>query len=320
MSLSFLVKLDAMPSVLSGIFSVFKRIRRNATLVDDLLFNGQSSTHLSYLQNKPASPKKEGIGRVVLVGAGPGDPDLLTIKAVKALAQADVVLFDWLVSKDILDLIPKHTKIEFVGKRAGRHSVPQAKICDRMVELALAGNRVVRLKGGDPAIFARTAEETDALKTNNISFSIVPGITAASGASAASGIPLTHRNCADSLRFVTATMKSAEQQPRWDNLVQSLSHQTLVFYMGLGRLNMISEQLIAHGASSDTPIALIDNATSPEQIVVEGSLSNICEQAGRAALAGPAVIIVGEVVSKRANVTQFNILGQQGLSRSVSKC
>lgn len=301
MSILFFARLNASSSIIKSFNNTFRRmtsklsqLKRATKIYDVLLDTGK---------DKAQAPSKQGY--VILVGAGPGDPELLTIKGLKALGRADVVLFDWLVSKDVLALIPKTTKIEFVGKRAGKHSVAQGEICTRMVELAQQGKCVVRLKGGDPAVFARTAEETDALAEHNIPCTIIPGITAASGASAASGIPLTHRECANSLRFVTATMKSAQEQPHWQNLAQSLSYQTLVFYMGLGRLNMITEQLIANGAAKDTPIALIDNATNPDQIVLQGCLFSIHDKVKKASLAGPALIIVGEVVNKRAKVVDF---------------
>lgn len=254
-------------------------------------------------------------GSAILVGAGPGDPELLTLKALKAFEYADVVLFDSLVSEEILKLIPRHTPIEYVGKRAGKHSIAQDKICDRMVELALEGKCVVRLKGGDPAIFARTAEETDALTANNIPFSIIPGITAASGASACSGIPLTHRDCAQSVRFVTATMKDAKQQPQWANLADVLSYQTLVFYMGLSRLNMICTELVQHGADKNTSIALVENASCTNQHVIAGTLDTIGAKMNSENLQGPTLIIVGDVVQKRSQISDLNVLLAAKLGR-----
>ncbi|MFC4700110.1 uroporphyrinogen-III C-methyltransferase [Glaciecola siphonariae] len=267
-------------------------------------FDAKSFARFTTLrENTAPCERKANKGKVLLVGAGPGDPDLLTLKACKALAQADYVLFDWLVSKDILALIPKTSKIECVGKRAGRHSMTQSQICHRMVELALSGKRVVRLKGGDPAIFARTAEETDALMTHNIPFSIIPGISAASGASAYSGIPLTHRDCAQSVRFVTATMRTKTEQPHWQSLAKAINTQTLVFYMGLGRLEMIASELISAGVCCNMPVALIDKATSAQQQICVGTLENIVHKCNQAELDGPTLIVVGRVVDKRADVT-----------------
>ncbi|WP_371194787.1 uroporphyrinogen-III C-methyltransferase [Glaciecola sp. SC05] len=290
-------KHQTLHSFISAVLNTFRRLLSDAGK-PGLAPNVFAGTTKNAFPSERSSSK----GHVVLLGAGPGDPDLLTVKAVKTLAKADVVLFDWLVSKEVLALIGHTATVEFVGKRAGHHSVAQAHICERMVAYALAGKYVVRLKGGDPAIFARTAEETEALELNNIPFSIIPGITAASGASAYSGIPLTHRDCAQSVRFVTATMKQAKQQPHWQQLAMSVTYQTLVFYMGLGRLELICEQLIAHGVSKHMPIALVDNATTAQQIVICGTLTNIVKQALDAKLQGPSVIIVGHVVSKRASI------------------
>ena len=244
-------------------------------------------------------------GHVHLIGAGPGDAELLTLKAHRLIQQADVVMYDWLVNPDIIKMIPSHVERIFVGKKCGRHSMQQADICQLLVEVALTGKNVVRLKGGDPAIFARAAEECDILAKHHIDFAIVPGITAASGASAYAGIPLTHRDCAQSVRFITAHLKSATDEPNWQALVAgaSASHgETLVFYMGLKRIETIMQRLETHGLAVNTPVAVVDQASTPQQQVCIGTLENIAKRVTERNFQGPAVTIVGEVVNKRHRV------------------
>ncbi|MFT5839987.1 MAG: uroporphyrin-III C-methyltransferase [Flavobacteriales bacterium] len=260
--------------------------------------------------------KRADKGHVYLIGAGPGDAELLTLKAHRLIQQADVVMYDWLVNPDIIKMIPPHVERVFVGKKCGRHSMQQADICQLMVEVALTGKNIVRLKGGDPAIFARAAEECDVLAKHHIDFAIVPGITAASGASAYAGIPLTHRDCAQSVRFITAhlksvksatgELKSATDEPNWQALVtgasasSSYSHgETLVFYMGLKRIDTIMQRLETHGLSANTPVAVIDQASTAQQQVCIGTLDNIAKRVTERNFQGPAVTIVGEVVNKR---------------------
>lgn len=244
-------------------------------------------------------------GHVYLIGAGPGDAELLTLKAHRLIQQADVVMYDWLVNPDIIKMIPRHVERVFVGKKCGRHSMQQADICQLMVEVALTGKNIVRLKGGDPAIFARAAEECDVLAKHQIDFAIVPGITAASGASAYAGIPLTHRDCAQSVRFITAHLKSATDEPNWQALVAgaSASHgETLVFYMGLKRIETIMQRLETHGLAANTPVAVVDQASTAQQQVCIGTLGNIAKLVTERNFQGPAVTIVGEVVNKRHQV------------------
>ncbi len=242
-------------------------------------------------------------GEVFIVGAGPGDAELLTLKAHRLLQTADVVLFDWLVSQSVLDCIPRHISKEFVGKRCGKHSMPQTMICQRLVELGLEGKRVVRLKGGDPAIFARTSEETMALHSAGIKFAIVPGITAASGASAYTGIPLTDRRFAQSVKFMTAQFQNPEKQADWTAIANSAKHETTVIYMGLKRLQQLSEKLIDEGIDSGLPVAVIENACCPEQQVVTGTITTIYQRVLDAVVAGPALVIIGEVVTARQAVS-----------------
>jgi uroporphyrin-III C-methyltransferase len=241
-------------------------------------------------------------GQVFLIGAGPGDAELLTLKAHRLIQQADVVMYDWLVNTDILDMIPVTTEKVFVGKKAGHHSMQQDDICQLMVDVANQGKSIVRLKGGDPAIFARAGEECDILAKHQIDFAIVPGITAASGASAYAGIPLTHRDCAQSVRFITAHLKCDTQQPDWASFVpkeENKAGETLVFYMGLKRLQSIMQNLVAHGLSEKMPVAVIDQATSRQQQVCIGNVLNIAQRVDNIKFNGPAVIIVGDVVNKR---------------------
>lgn len=270
--------------------------------------------------------KRTDKGHVYLIGAGPGDAELLTLKAHRLIQQADVVMYDWLVNPDIIKMIPHHVERVFVGKKCGRHSMQQADICQLMVEVALTGKNIVRLKGGDPAIFARAAEECDVLAKHHIDFAIVPGITAASGASAYAGIPLTHRDCAQSVRFITAhlksvksatgQLKSATDEPNWQALVtgasasSSYSHgETLVFYMGLKRIDTIMQRLETHGLSANTPVAVIDQASTAQQQVCIGTLDNIAKRVTERNFQGPAVTIVGEVVNKR-HAVNLSLLSQ----------
>lgn len=239
------------------------------------------------------------VGSVAIVGAGPGDADLLTIKAYKALQNADIVLFDWLVDESVLRVIPAHIEKEFVGKRAGKHSMQQADICKRILLHAMAGKKVVRLKGGDPAIFARTVEETQILSEYNVPFCIIPGVTSASGASAYTGIPLTHRDCASSVRFITASLQNPSSEPNWVELVGSSKNQTLVFYMGLKKLDLICSRLINSGLATACPIAVVDNACTPIQRTEVGTVVTITQQVNRAKFMGPAMIVIGKVVDHR---------------------
>lgn len=246
--------------------------------------------------------KKVRSGEVFIVGAGPGDAELLTLKAYRLLQTADVVLFDWLVDQSVLDCIPRHITKEFVGKRCGRHSMPQDLICQRLVELGLEGKRVVRLKGGDPAIFARTSEETTALHNAGIKFAIVPGITAASGASAYTGIPLTDRRFAQSVKFMTAQFQNPEKQADWAAIAYSAKHETTVIYMGLKRLQQLAEKLISEGIDSAMPVAVIENACCSQQRVVTGTINDIFKRVADAAVTGPALVVIGHVVSARQPV------------------
>lgn len=236
-------------------------------------------------------------GEVFLVGAGPGDPDLLTVKAARLLEQADVVLHDRLVSQPIMDLINKGAEVIHVGKARSNHSVPQDQINQMLVDYAREGKLVVRLKGGDPFIFGRGGEEIETLAEQGVTFQVVPGITAASGCSAYAGIPLTHRDYAQSVRFITGHLKNDTTDLPWQDFVQN--NQTLVFYMGLVGLPVIARELVAHGMKPDMPVALVAKGTMPEQQVVTGTLNSIVERVEAAQVRAPTIIIVGEIVALR---------------------
>ncbi|MEN0585442.1 MULTISPECIES: siroheme synthase CysG [unclassified Kosakonia] len=239
-------------------------------------------------------------GEVVLVGAGPGDAGLLTLKGLQQIQQADVVVYDRLVSDEIMNLVRRDADRVFVGKRAGYHCVPQEEINQILLREAQSGKRVVRLKGGDPFIFGRGGEELETLCHAGIPFSVVPGITAASGCSAYSGIPLTHRDYAQSVRLVTGHLKTGGELD-WANL--AAEKQTLVFYMGLNQAATIQAQLIEHGMQTDMPVALVENGTSVQQKVVSGDLTQLGELAQQ--VQSPALIIVGRVVGLRDKLKWF---------------
>lgn len=236
-------------------------------------------------------------GEVYLVGAGPGDPELLTLKALRLMQQADVVIYDRLVSTPILELCRRDAEKVYVGKARSNHSVPQEGINALLVKYAQAGKRVCRLKGGDPFIFGRGGEEIQELFAAGIPFQVVPGITAASGCSAYAGIPLTHRDYAQSVRFLTGHLKEGSPELPWSELVYE--NQTLVLYMGLVGLEHICQQLIAHGQRPDMPVALVSKGTTPEQKVVVGTLSNIASKIAEYQIHAPTLTIIGEVVSLR---------------------
>ncbi|MFQ2301236.1 siroheme synthase CysG [Aeromonas dhakensis] len=240
-------------------------------------------------------------GEVVLVGAGPGDPGLLTLHALRQMQQADVVVYDRLVSDEVMALVRRDAKRIFVGKQAGNHCVPQEGINQLLLEEAKKGQRVVRLKGGDPFIFGRGGEELETLVGTGIGFQVVPGITAASGCAAYAGIPLTHRDHAQSVRFVTAHGKGGAQDLDWPLLAKD--RQTLVFYMGLSSCATIREQLLAHGKGGDTPVALIERGTQPSQRVIRGTLDQLPELA--VGVESPALIMVGSVVTLADSLAWF---------------
>ncbi len=265
----------------------------------DLVFSGQEDEAKTEFEAQLAQGVNEAsaVGEVYLVGAGPGDPDLLTFKALRLIRQADVVLYDRLVSDPIMALVRQDAEKINVGKERANHTLPQESINELLVKLAKQGKRVLRLKGGDPFIFGRGGEEIDTLAENKVPFQVVPGITAASGCAAYSGIPLTHRDYSQSVRFITGHLKDNTCDLAWQEFVHD--KQTLVFYMGLNGLPVICEQLIAHGMAATKPVALISKGTTREQRVIVGDLSSITEQANAANIKAPTLIIIGDVVSLR---------------------
>jgi uroporphyrin-III C-methyltransferase/precorrin-2 dehydrogenase/sirohydrochlorin ferrochelatase len=242
-------------------------------------------------------------GTVYLVGAGPGDPELLTLRADRLLRQADVVVYDHLVSADVLGMVGVQAERIYVGKQESQHSLPQQDINRLLVRLAKQGKNVVRLKGGDPFIFGRGGEEAEELVAAGVRFEIVPGVTAASGVSAYAGIPLTHRDYAQSCKFTTGHLKDGSVQLDWAHLVQP--NQTVVIYMGLGALPEISRQLIAHGQAPTMPTAVIENGSTVRQRVLVATLADIADQVRAQGFKSPSLIIVGEVVRLREKLQWF---------------
>ena len=256
------------------------------------------------LKDKLDTTEEFKTGEVYLIGGGPGDPDLLTFKAIRLMQQADIVLYDRLVSKPVLNLVRRDATRIYVGKTAGDHPVTQENINQKMVDYALEGNRVVRLKGGDPFIFGRGGEELETLAEQGIPFQVVPGITAASGCASYAGIPLTHRDHAQSVRFIAGHHRSGKLDLNWKELAQP--NQTLVFYMGLNGLETICEQLKAHGLDANMPVALIEKGTSDKQRVFTGDLDTLPSIVRKAEAKAPTLIIVGTVVSLHDKLAWFN--------------
>lgn len=246
-----------------------------------------------------SSPKR---GFVSLVGAGPGDPDLLTLKGYRVIQQAEVIVYDRLVSKEILALANPQAEMVYVGKKLDFHCVPQDQINQILVEKALAGKRVVRLKGGDSFIFGRGGEELEELAAYGIHFEVVPGITAAAGATAYAGIPLTHRDHAQSVQFITGHVQKDGREIEWQSLAQS--NNTLVFYMGLKQSQRITTKLIENGLDEQISCAIIENGTRSEQRVFTGPLKDLPKLAEGAV--SPALIVVGSVTSLHDKLKWFN--------------
>ena len=271
----------------------------------ELVFNGQDAQADKLLsdaiQQDDASLTQ---GEVYLVGGGPGDPELLTLRALRLMQQADVVLYDRLVSDGVMELVRRDAERIYVGKRRSEHIMEQENINQLLVDLAQQGKRVLRLKGGDPFIFGRGGEEIELLAQHHIPFQVVPGITAASGCAAYAGIPLTHRDYAQSVRFVTGHLKDDSTNLHWPEL--AVPGQTLVFYMGLVGLADICSALIAHGRAPETPVALIEKGTTRDQRVLIADLSSIAETVAQNDVHGPTLLIIGEVVKLHASLRWFS--------------
>jgi uroporphyrin-III C-methyltransferase/precorrin-2 dehydrogenase/sirohydrochlorin ferrochelatase len=275
--------------------------------------HGAESLAQQLLARTATSPRQPG--EVTLVGAGPGDPELLTLKALRALQDADVILHDRLVPRAVLDMARRDAALICVGKTAGGGGSAQAEINALLIEHAQQGKRVIRLKGGDPFIFGRGGEELEALHQAQIRFSVIPGITAAAGCAAYAGIPLTHRDHAHSVTFITGHEDGDGREPDWAALARPGG--TAVFYMGLARLQHIAAKLLQHGAAVALPAALIAQGTLENQRIVTGTLGTITEAAGRARLQSPTLLVVGEVVSLHDSLAWFNAGAQLDVSQSA---
>ena len=240
------------------------------------------------------TPTDKNLGCVYLVGAGPGDPELLTVKAARLITDADVLVYDHLVSDAVMALVNPVAEKIYAGKQRGNHALPQEQLNDLLVKLAGQGKRVVRLKGGDPYIFGRGGEEVQTLRARGIRFEVVPGITAATGVAAYAGIPLTHRDYAQACIFVTGHLKDGSMNLDWPGLARR--RQTVVIYMGLNGLPQLCEQLIIHGLPETWPVAIVQHGSLPTQRTVAGTLATLPALASAAKLRAPTLIIVGEVV------------------------
>ncbi len=273
--------------------------------VAELLYAGQDKNALGLLEKQleQDSPIIDSTGEVYLVGGGPGDPDLLTFRALRLMQQADVVLYDRLVAPAIVDLVRKDAERIYVGKERDRHALPQEEINQLLVDLANQGKRVLRLKGGDPFIFGRGGEEIDLLSESNIPFQIVPGITSASGCASYAGIPLTHRDYAQSCVFITGHLKDGTTNLNWPALAQP--QQTLAVYMGTHGLDILSRELIKHGLAGTTPAAIVQQGTTREQRVFITTLKELPTIPEKHEVKPPSMIIIGGVVSLHEKLAWF---------------
>jgi uroporphyrin-III C-methyltransferase/precorrin-2 dehydrogenase/sirohydrochlorin ferrochelatase len=272
--------------------------------VAELIFSGKEQEAEQQLEQTLLKQKENtNLGEVYLVGAGPGAPDLLTFRALRLMQQADVVVYDRLVSPEILDLARRDAEKIYVGKQRQHHALPQESINALLADLAKAGKRVVRLKGGDPFIFGRGGEEIETLMEQGINFQVVPGITAASGCATYSGIPLTHRDHAQSCTFVTGHLKDNSVNLNWTQL--AAPNQTIVIYMGLAGLEKICQSLIAHGSPKDLPIAIVQQGTTANQRVITGTLETLPGKVADQDIKPPTLIIIGTVVTLHDKLSWF---------------
>jgi uroporphyrin-III C-methyltransferase/precorrin-2 dehydrogenase/sirohydrochlorin ferrochelatase len=275
--------------------------------VAELLFAGQEEKARVALQEaiEDTDAHYESPGEVYLVGAGPGDPDLITFRALRLMQQADVVVYDRLVSEPVLDMVRRDAELIYAGKARDQHTLTQESINQLLVRLAKEGKRVLRLKGGDPFIFGRGGEEIETLAEEGIPFQVVPGITAASGCATYAGIPLTHRDYAQSCIFVTGHLKDGSVDLDWETLAKPA--QTIVFYMGLHSIPAIGQELVAHGLPKETPVALVQQGTTRKQRIYIETLESLADLAQREQLQPPTIIIVGEVVSLQEKLSWFGV-------------
>jgi len=273
--------------------------------IAEMVYAGRDEEAKAALSEEISKDDQEidDVGQVYLVGAGPGDPDLLTFRALRLMQQADVVVYDRLVSEPILDMVRRDAQRIYAGKERNKHTIPQEDINHLLVRLAKEGHRVLRLKGGDPFIFGRGGEEIEGLMEEGIPFQVVPAITAASGCSTYSGIPLTHRDYSQACTFVTGHLKDGTCNLNWPALAQP--NQTIVFYMGLQAVNVICKELIAHDMPPTTPAALIQQGTTPEQKVYVGDLDSLPELVRLNKIKAPTLIIVGQVVQLREKLNWY---------------
>ena len=285
--------------------------------VADALIAGRDDEAKTMLQEaieSGATPHDQG--EVYLVGAGPGDPDLLTFRALRLMQRADVVVYDRLVSAPILDLVRRDAELIYAGKERNKHAIKQENINQLLVRLAKEGNKVLRLKGGDPFIFGRGGEEIETLMEEGVSFQVVPGITAAAGCASYAGIPLTHRDYVQSCIFATGHLKDGTIDLNWDML--SHEGQTIVFYMGLHGVDELCKQLKAHGLKPSTPAALVEKGTTPQQKVHIGDLNSLPDLVHENNVTAPTLIIVGEVVKLHNKLNWFEPSGEQASEYPVS--
>ena len=276
---------------------------------------GQEQSARELLQNiLDGTDATANKGEVYLVGGGPGDPDLLTFRALRLMQQCDVCVYDKLVSPEVMELVRRDAELIFVGKSRDQHTMPQEEINELLAKLALQGKRVMRLKGGDPFIFGRGGEEIETLMAHGVPFQVVPGITAANGVSSYAGIPLTHRDYAQACLFITGHLKANQDLTKGakeltldlDWVAMSRPHQTVVIYMGLVSLKEICEKLIEHGVAATMPVAVVQQGTTQRQKVVTATLADLAEKVAEAGLKPPCLTIVGEVVKLREKLNWFN--------------
>ncbi len=274
--------------------------------IAEMIYAGQDKAALNALEATlgKEEPVIDKAGEVYLVGAGPGDPDLLTFRALRLMQQAEVVLYDRLVAPEIVDLCRKDAERIYVGKKRDQHTLPQTEISQLLVDLAKQGKRVLRLKGGDPFIFGRGGEEIELLSAENISFQVIPGITAASGCASYAGIPLTHRDYAHTCVFITGHLKDGSMNLNWDTLIQP--GQTIAVYMGIVGLEVLCRELIARGMSEKMPAALIQQGTTHKQKVYIGDLKSLPDIPKQHDIQPPTMIIIGEVVKLHENLSWFD--------------